>query len=116
MRDYSQPLNREYDGTYITIAQMHFFLNRDNGRTMFEEGHQEFWDYYNLCRAYNLISEMMEDRPDCAIMYWDDKLKTVSVGYPTDGPVSKALEAMAPAGITEDLDDEDGDGSDIYNN
>ena len=110
--DFNEPLNEEPDGTYITIGQMQFFLNRKNGKRLFKAGSSEFLEYYNLCRVYNLVSELMEDDPDSAIMYWDPKKDIVSMGFPSKGTVALALSGMEPS-VMELMDDDDeewGDG------
>jgi len=114
MSDFDTPLNREPDGTYITIAQMHFFLNRKDGKRKFKNGHADFFEYYNLCRVYNLVSEMMKESPDCAIMYWDEKQGVVSMGFPTDGEVAKALAGIEHAGVLDDEDEDDDDEFGIF--
>jgi hypothetical protein len=91
---FREPLNEEPDGTYITVGQMQFFLNRKNGKRMFKSGSVDFIDYYNMCRVYNLISEIMESNEDAAIMYWDSKKEIVSVGFPATGLVATALSYM----------------------
>jgi len=88
---FREPLNEESDGTYITIGQMQFFLNRRDGKRKFKSGSEDFMEYYNMCRVYNLISEIMEEDETAAIMYWDPKQEIVSVGFPDAGAVSNAL-------------------------
>ena len=108
--DFGEPLNEEPDGTYITAGQMQFFLNREDGIEKFKTGHEEFLEFYNLCRVYNLVSNIMEIEPEAAIMYWDEKKQVVSMGFPTDGTVSKALSGISPQSIlAEEDDDEDED-------
>ena len=92
--DFNEPLNEEPDGTYITIGQMQFFLNREDGKEKFKSGHREFMDYYNLCRVYNLVSQIMSEDEDAAIMYWDSRKNIVSMGFPTDGVVALALSGI----------------------
>ena len=106
--DFNEPLNEEPDGTYITIGQMQFFLNRPDGKEKFKTGHEDFLEYYNLCRVYNLVSDIMKKEPKAAIMYWDDKQKIVSMGFPTDGTVAKALSGLEQSAMTEFDDDDEG--------
>ena len=107
--DFQEPLNIEPDGTYITVGQMQFFLNRDDGKEKFKAAHSEFMEYYNICRVYNLVSDIMKEDEEAAIMYWDDNKKVVSMGFPTDGVVAKALGQFEPQEIYEqDEDDEYG--------
>ena len=107
---FQERLNEEPDGTYITSAQMQFFLNRENGKNKFKDADPEFLDYYNLCRVYNLISDIMEDDDDAAIMYWDDKKAVVSIGFPTEGIVAKTLSRVEPHGVEHGEEDEEGFG------
>ena len=115
--DFNEPLNEEPDGTFITVGQMQFFLNRRNGKKLFKEGSDEFLEYYNLCRVYNLVSEIMKDEPEGAIMYWDPKKSIVSMGFPSKGTVALALSRMEPSvmGLVDDEDDE-GWGDGLENN
>ena len=89
---------------------MQFFLNREDGIEKFKTGHEDFLEYYNICRIYNKVSNIMDDEPEAAIMYWDDKKEVVSMGFPTDGSVSKALSGISPHSImSEEDEDEDED-------
>ena len=105
--NYNDPLNIEPDGTYITRCQMQFFLNRKEGEKKFKCGDPEFVEYYNICRVYNLVSEIMVDDEDAAIMYWDDKKGIVRMGFPTHGVVEKALEGVDPLVVDINEDDDD---------
>ena len=106
MREYDsgEPLNLEPDGTYITIGQMQFYLNRPHGEKRFKTGHKDFLKYYNLCRIYNLVSEMMEDSEESAIMYWDSTKETVSLKFPNTGEVAVAISNLEFAGEPDDYD------------
>lgn len=42
-------------------------------------------------------------------MYWDEKQGVVSMGFPTDGSVAKALAGIEHAGVIDDEDEEDDD-------
>ena len=108
--EFNEPLNEEPDGTYITIGQMQFFLNRKNGKKLFQEGSEEFMEYYNLCRVYNLVSGIMKDESEAAIMYWDPKKRIVSMGFPSKGAVAVALSRMEPTVMGLDLGDFDDEG------
>ena len=105
--DPSSPVSKEPDGTYITVGQAQFFFNREDGVEKFRSGHSDFVEYYNLCRVYNMVSDIMEKEPEAAIMYWDDKQGIVSMGFPTHGTVAKAVARIQEAGILfEEGDDE----------
>ena len=88
---FQQPLHEEPDGTYITVGQLQFFLNRKDGEEKFKTSDAEFIEYYNLCRVYNVVSKIMEDDEDAAIMFWDEKKQLVSLGFPEDGEVASTL-------------------------
>jgi|ETNvirenome_6_85_1030632.scaffolds.fasta_scaffold02870_7 hypothetical protein len=88
---YREPIRADTDGTYLTVAQLRFFINQVDGLQAFKERSPEFIEYVNLCRVYNLVFDMMEEDEDCAIMYWDDRKKVVSLGFPADGKVAKAI-------------------------
>jgi len=89
---FREPLLNEPDGTYITKAQMQFFLNRPKGTKKFATKTGSFLEYYNVCRVYNLVSDMMEDDDTCAIMYWDGRRGTVSMAFPASGTVASAVD------------------------
>lgn len=105
--DFHEPLNEEPDGTYITCGQMQFYLNREHGQKSFSSCDEEFMEYYNLCRVYNTISDIMKTDPDAAIMYWDDRKEIVSMGFPTNGAVAKALAKTKTSAMYESDEDED---------
>jgi len=105
--DFREPLGEEPDGTYITAGQMQFWLNRRKGVEMFKAADPAFLDYYNKCRVYNLIYDLMEEDEDSAIMYWDPKHDSVSVGFPSNGPIAYALSTMDFAGAPDDYEDDE---------
>jgi len=105
--NHSEPLHEEPDGTYITKPQMQFFLNREHGEDHFKCGDPEFVEYYNLCRVYNLVSDIMDKDEDAAILFWDPKKRIISMGFPEDGVVEKALALVDPLTTEWDDDDED---------
>ena len=109
---FREPLNEEPDGTYITAGQMQFWLNRSDGTKMFKEGNPEFFSYYNKCRIYNLVSDIMEYDEDSAIMYWDGTKEAVSIAFPADGEVAEHLSGIDLR--TESIDDYDDDGEDSW--
>lgn len=105
---YREPLFTDDDGLYITAAQMQFFLNRKSGPRKFNNGDSEFFSYYNNCRTYNLIYDMMDRDPDCAKMYWDTTADAVALAFPMRGEVAKLLSSIVKIS-REDDDDEDED-------
>ncbi len=94
--DFHEPLNEEEDGTYITIGQMHFFLNRPDGNKKFSKADPEFLKYYNSCRFYNLVSDMIDKKQcdDSVYFYWDEKHQEVCCEFPLEGKVAQAVADM----------------------
>jgi len=112
MRDkfeFREPLSIEPDGTYITAGQMQFYLNRPKGEEKFKEGDAEFFEYYNVCRIYNVVSDIMDADEEAAIMYWDPQKNGISVAFPATGKVAKSLSTITPFG-----EDEMWDGTDPW--
>ena len=109
--DFNEPLSIESDGTFITMGQLQLFLNSSRGRKQFKKGDSEFFDYYNLCRIYNMVSKIMENDWDAAVMYWDEKKEIVSLAFPTKGEVAVAVDKLAPHSFNygEENDDDDTD-------
>ena len=103
---FDEPLNKEPDGTYITAAQMRFFLNREDGIKLYEDKSDIFTEYYDICRVYNLISNIMKEDKDAAILYWDEKAASVSMAFPDEGKAATALDKIKPHYI---VNEEDGD-------
>lgn len=105
--DFREPLLMDEAGFYITVAQMQFFLNREDGQQKFEEGSEEFSRYYLNCCMYNSIYDLTEKDPDCAKIYWDDNMGCVSVTFPMNGVVSDRLAFLnQDEEYDEDADDE----------
>lgn len=92
--DFHEPLNREEDGTYITIGQMRFFLNRPDGNRKFSNADPEFLKYYNSCRFFNLVSDLIDEDPDAAYFYWDEEFQEMSCEFPLSGKVATAVSDM----------------------
>jgi len=82
------------DGSYLTVTQLKFFLNRDNGPEDFKNKGEDFLSYFEVCRAYNLISDILEKTPDAGYLYWDDKKDCVSFAFPALGIVDDLLNKM----------------------
>lgn len=99
---YRQPLIEDEEGLYLTIAQMKFFLNRKDGEKKFEEAHPDFLAYYNQCRLYNMIYDMMDKDSKCATLYWDEEKEAVSLSFPMKGKVAQAVSFIAKIFAEED--------------
>jgi len=84
-----EPIYVDKSGCYVTAAQLRFFLNRDGGRQSFISGSQEFKDYFEGCKVYNLVSDMMLRDPRCASMYWDEKMGSPVFTFPVNGEVAR---------------------------
>ena len=102
---FREPLFVDDDGLYITSAQMQFFLNRRNGDKKFSDGDAEFFSYYNNCRTYNLIYDLMDKDPGCAKMYWDETTESVALAFPMKGKVAKIISSIAK--VDEDSDEDE---------
>jgi hypothetical protein len=94
LRDLNAPFNMEPDGTYITVAQMKFFLNSPKGEKAWHDRELVFLKYYNMCRIYNLVSEFLLEDPSSAMVYWDSNKECISIGFPVGGCVAQAIRKM----------------------
>jgi hypothetical protein len=100
--DFREPLDTDEKGFYITTGQVQFYLNRNENADL---EHPEFYKYYLNCCMYNAVYDMTEDDPNCAKIYWDDKLECVSVTFPVNGKVAKRVAQLN----SDDEDDDDDD-------
>ena len=87
--EYHEPIYFDKTGCYITVPQLRFFINRKDGRRKFISGSTEFVEYFQTCRSYNLISDLMLEDENCSTMYWDEKLKTAVFSFPVNGKVAR---------------------------
>jgi len=101
-------------GLYITVAQMHFFLNRPKGKMKFKTADNEFLSYYKNCCLYNLVYDMMEENPSCAKMFWDSDSESVSLSFPVKGNVAMALAQVSHIFKSDEEEDEDEDTYGIF--
>tara|TARA_Y100001951_G_C11168139_1_gene198699 strand:- start:139 stop:480 length:342 start_codon:yes stop_codon:yes gene_type:complete len=99
----NDPLIIDDDGLYITLGQMQYWLNRRDGKKLFKAHSKKFFKYYNSCRTYNLISELMDDDPGCAYMYWDPKREAPAFSFPIEGKVADCFTRL---GLLGECDDE----------
>ena len=107
---FREPLLIDDEGLYITAAQMQFFLNRREAKKKFNGADPVFLSYYNNCRLYNFVYDMMEDDPKCARIYWDGEQETIGVAFPMRGKIAKQLASFQNWESLERRDeDEDGD-------
>jgi hypothetical protein len=106
MKDYNffrLPYLVEKNGLYVTLAQLNFFMNREHGEHLIATASPEFVKYYKNCYLYNLVYDMMEEDPDCALMYWDPDNETVAISFPVDGKVAQKLEQAVFGSLPDDL-------------
>jgi len=104
---FREPLLIDDEGLYITAAQMQFFLNRPRGKKKFSNGDAEFFSFYNNCRLYNFIYDMMEKEPGCAKMYWDEKSGAVALAFPLKGKIAKILSSIKSLSMEDEDEDEE---------
>jgi hypothetical protein len=100
--EFREPLLEDEEGLYVTVAQMNFFLNRKDGKKKFKAAHPDFLSYYNHCRLYNMIYDMMDKDPKCATLYWDEKKEAISLSFPIKGKVAEAVSFIAKIFAEED--------------
>ena len=84
----SDPLLIDEDGLYITAGQMKFWLTRKGGKDFCKRGTSDFFRYYDSCRTYNLVSDLMREEPNCAFLYWDAEREAPAFSFPSSGTVA----------------------------
>ena len=94
----------DIDGSYITVSQIKFFLNRRQGKRQFLLGQEEFMGYLKICKTYNLVSDLLEQYPDDGFFYWDEDQGCVSFAFAEGKTIATLLDHY---GVTE-LDFGDG--------
>jgi len=93
------PIMFDDEGLYITKSQMKFWMNDKRNRSLFKKGSKRFLKYYSSCRTYNLVSDMLDEDPNCAFLYWDPKTGAPAFSFPVNGIVAKTFIDL---GILED--------------
>ena len=94
----------DIDGSYITVSQIKFFLNRSEGKKQFLLGEEEFMGYLKICKTYNLVSDLLKQYPDDGFFYWDEDQGCVSFAFAEGKTIATLLDHY---GVTE-LDFGDG--------
>lgn len=94
----------DIDGSYITVSQIKFFLNRRDGKRQFLLGGEEFMGYLKICKTYNLVSDLLNQYPDDGFFYWDEDQGCVSFAFVEGKSIAAFLDHY---GVTE-LDFGDG--------
>lgn len=82
------------DGTYITVAQLELYMSTADGYLAFEEASNDYFEYIDMCRAYNLVYDALEEDESLGIMYWEND--EIRVSYPKDGPLFERINRMEP--------------------
>jgi len=111
---FREPLLIDDEGLYITAAQMQFFLNRSSGKKQFKGADPKFLSYYNNCRLYNFVYDMMEDDPECARIYWDGEQNSIGVAFPMRGKIAQQLASFQHWENLKREADEDDEDDDPY--
>lgn len=75
--------------SYVTEAQIRFFLNRPNGEKLFEEDSQEFTDYEFNAIVHNILYDVSESNNDEGYMYWNGT--GIDYCFPRGGIVEEML-------------------------
>jgi hypothetical protein len=88
----------DIDGSYITVPQIKFFLNREEGRRKFLLPDDDFLKYLKVCKVYNLVSDLLEKYPEDGFFYWDEDKGCVSFAFVEGQTVATLLDEL---GITE---------------
>jgi len=52
----------------------------------------EFMGYLKICKAYNLVSDLLEQYPDDGFFYWDEIKECVSFAFIEGSNISKLLD------------------------
>tara|TARA_R100001086_G_C11687160_1_gene217469 strand:- start:31 stop:360 length:330 start_codon:yes stop_codon:yes gene_type:complete len=82
----------DMDGSYITVPQVKFFLNREGGRKQFMLVGEEFIGYLKICKVYNLVSDLLEQYPKDGFFYWDEDKECVSFAFIEGSTISNLLD------------------------
>ena len=88
----------DLDGSYITVPQIKFFLNRKHGKRNFLLGGEDFLKYLKVCKIYNLVSDLLIQYPKDGFFYWDDEKGCVSFAFVEGRTISNLLDFL---GVTE---------------
>jgi len=82
----------DIDGSYITVPQIKFFLNRREGKKQFLLGEEEFMGYLKICKTYNLVSELLDQYPGDGFFYWDEDQGCVSFAFAEGKTIATLLD------------------------
>ena len=94
----------DLDGAYITVPQVKFFINREEGKRHFLQAHEYFIKYLKVCKVYNLVSDLLVQYPEDGFFYWDEEKGCVSFAFLEGKTIATLLDHL---GVTE-LDFGDG--------
>jgi|TARA_R100000951_G_scaffold107048_1_gene102095 hypothetical protein len=98
------PFKLRKDGTYITTTQLKMYLSTKEGKEAFMEASDDFFEYLDRCRIYNLVYDENEKDAKSARLFWDHKNECVAVQWPKGGKVSEMVKSLV---ASEDDEDED---------
>ncbi len=98
------PFRLRKDGTYITLVQLKMYLSTEDGKDNFLKATDEFFDYIDRCRIYNLVYDESEKDPESSRLFWDYKNECISVTWPKGGRVSKIVKKLVSSADVEDAD------------
>lgn len=94
----------DIDGSYITVPQIRFFLNREQSQQRFLLADEEFGRYLRVCKVYNLASDLLKTYPKDGFFYWDEDKECVSFAFVEGSTLANLLDQL---GVTQ-LDFGDG--------
>lgn len=89
---YRRPVLFDQDtGTYVTAAQIKFFLNKKNAIKQIKNKASEFSEYIDFCKFYNFFWDITTFDPRQGFMFWDHEAETIAFQFPAIGKVAKYL-------------------------
>ena len=88
----------DIDGSYITVPQIRFFLNREQDQNRFLLADKEFRRYLKVCKVYNLASDLLKTYPKDGFFYWDEDKGCVSFAFVEGSTISNLLDHL---GVTQ---------------
>ena len=79
------------NGTYVTAAQIRFFLNKKNAIEEIKSKSDAFAEFISFCKFYNYFWDVTEVFSDEGFMFWDHESETIAFQFPVRGKISKYL-------------------------
>mgnify|MGYP003628012676 FL=1 len=86
----------DIDGSYITIPQIKFYLNREENAEKLSIilSSSPFRKYLKVCKVYNLISDLIDEYPEDGFFYWDEIKGCVSFAFKEESSIAMLLGAL----------------------